>query len=72
MNKYEIWCEGYAATGEHAPANLYGIAEGDTFREAAISLLGDKLDKNDDGTYRLSIWACKLYDNEIDARKNFG
>lgn len=36
-----------------------------------------KLDKNSDGTLRLfnghpMIWACRLFDNEADARKSFG
>lgn len=32
-------------------------------------------DKKPDGTYyygRPSIWACGLFDNEVDARKSFG
>lgn len=34
MPEFEIWCEGYRATGEHATANLIGKAIGATFDEA--------------------------------------
>jgi len=91
--EFEIWMEGYAATGEHSPANLIGKSKGKTFEEACDNfrysedILGWNkevivkkgsplgLDKNPDGTNRYnrpSIWACRLWDNEADARKSFG
>lgn len=98
MKKFQVWIEGYAATGEHSPASLIGEVEAENFDEACIKLCGDKLDKNDDGSYirskiishapaagkertdwfmddnigNFSIWSCKLYDNEKEARKYFG
>ncbi len=37
MKEYEIWIEGYAATGEHSTASLIGRASGETFDEACIN-----------------------------------
>lgn len=94
MKTFEIWMEGYAATGESSPAHKIGEAEGETFEEACqnfrhpktiiseftgevIITKGDPigLDLNGEGVQRYerpSIWACRLYDNEQDARKHFG
>ena len=80
MKEFEIWIEGFAATGESATANLLGTAKGETFNEACENFRYENgnplgLDKDKDGSNRYdypSIWACQLYDNEIDARKSFG
>lgn len=34
MKEWEIWSEGYAATGEHSTAHFHGKAKGKTFDEA--------------------------------------
>lgn len=34
MKEFEIWIEGYAATGEYSPASYIGNAMGETFDEA--------------------------------------
>lgn len=34
MKEYEIWIEGYSATGEHSDASFIGKAMGETFDEA--------------------------------------
>lgn len=34
MKEWEIWIEGYSATGEHSPASFIGKALGETFDEA--------------------------------------
>lgn len=57
MKEWEIWCEGYAATGEYSSAYFYGTAMGETFDEACENFVyakGDhlNLDKNSDGTFR--------------------
>lgn len=94
VKTWEIWSEGYAATGEQQPAHFYGTAEGETFEEACENFRqpedlvrswdgfimvhkGDplNLDRNENGGFRYgypSIWACRLYDNETDARKRYG
>lgn len=69
---YEIWSEGFVIQGSSGKALLEGRMEADNFREACITLLGDRLDKDRDGNYKLSIWGCRLFDNEPAARASFG
>lgn len=68
MKEWEIWTQGYAVTGNIAGASYHGKAVALTFREACIAVLGDELDDGD----RLSVWGCRCFDNETDARKTFG
>lgn len=72
MKSFDIYSEGYAATGQFGKAHLEGTADGECFRDACINLLGNKLDKNDAGEYITSIWGCRLFDNFEDAQKSFG
>ena len=88
MKEYEIWEEGFAATGERAGARFIGKAMGETFEEACKNFRypadivrswdgmvlvhkGDALKLDEHYPYP-SIWACRLYDNEADARRSFG
>lgn len=67
MDKFEIWAEGYNATGNSAPARFMGYRYGNSLIEACTSLFeGDPLYKNN------RYWGCKLFDNEKDARRSFG
>jgi hypothetical protein len=67
MKEYEIWSEGFAATGESAKANFIGSIWGETFIDACKNS-GLKLSSYDPPIY----WGCRLFDNEADARKSFG
>lgn len=82
MKHYDIWIEGYLATGmEGIPARAHMIAsniEANSFIEAV-----KKWYKSEpDASYRYgdliirngvaSLWGCRLFDNEKDARKSFG
>lgn len=72
---FSIWSEGYACTGQSAGAYLHGCAYGFTFREACIQFF--TIDKKNDHTKyfdaeNLGYWGCRLFDNEVDARKAFG
>ena len=77
---FQIWSEGFAATGESEKAHFYGYSQGETFNQACLDFRDSNgaklgLDLNKDGALREeypSIWACRLYDNESDARKNYG
>ena len=69
---YQVWSEGYNAAGNSATASLEGEIEAESFHDACVSLLGDKLDKDRNGHYRLSMWGCRLFDNKSDARASFG
>lgn len=67
--QYEIWSEGYVATGERAQAFYHGIGYGTTFQEACDNFFGDNETYS---SHNLSYWACKLFDNGTDARRSFG
>lgn len=67
---YEVWTEGFAATGENGTAMFHGTTNAESFEKACEALLGDSLYKYDDG--KLTVWGCACYDNEADARKYFG
>jgi len=69
---WNIWSEGYSATGEHGTATFHGTVDtcvAPTFKKAcAIMFKGN----NDFSPERMTHWGCELFDNEQDARKGFG
>ena len=78
--RFEVWSEGYAATGEHGRAMHHGSFEAANFQEACDqaftrepSVLADvpPLDPDYDRE-NLTIWGCKLFTNEAEARMSFG
>ena len=66
---YDVWQEGYSADGNSAPASFRGSATADSFQAAC-----DKVCKNDSyyNSKTRSVWGCRLFDNEGDARRSFG
>jgi hypothetical protein len=79
MKKYQIWIEGYCATGGGAKAkrltreNEDTLWEGETFQvacENALRIL--EWDMSCYNPEHNSYWACEFFDNEADARKHFG
>ncbi len=74
MRMWDVWSEGYAATGEHAGAMYHGRWPGETFVEAARTWAAQSSspscysERNGVPAY----WGCRLFDNEQDARKAFG
>lgn len=76
--KYEIWMEGYLATGmEGQPkrAGCLGKVEAETFVEACDKLCSSTAFQKRYGTYHKesnSVWGCKLFNNEAEARRSFG
>lgn len=73
MKKFNIWSEGYRATGDWADAQFHGLSEGDSFEQACIRFAKENawFDKWFHPE-KMTFWGCKLYDNEVDARKRFG
>ena len=75
MKIYEIWAEGYKATGQESHAQLLSKYKADSF-DAAVEQYhvehDDCIDFNRYGKSRHAIWGCELFDNAIDARKSFG
>lgn len=58
--EFEVWMEGYAASGEHSDASFLGKVVAENFDEACIKLQGKHLDKNSDGTYSRGAYRGKL------------
>ena len=70
---YEIWSEGFAATGQSGTAHRHGAAEGETFQEACEAFAqADTAFADYFSAGKLTYWGCKLFDNESDARKRYG
>jgi len=74
MNQeWELWLEGYVATGNRSGARYLGIFVAPTFKEAC-DLWGNR--HANKGYYsnrgHPSYWGCRIFDNEIDARRSFG
>lgn len=80
MSEWDIWAEGYRATGEHGTATKLNTEpiEAGSFDEAVRAHVRNLADKKDRAYYRLdedgqwSMWACRLYPDETTARKAFG
>ena len=81
MKKYQVWMGGYAATGDHAPAEFCGEYDAESFVEACAAWVNE--DKKERKKYfnpnnsifsppRPTYWGCSFYDNEADARETFG
>lgn len=70
--KYQIWSEGYEATGNSGCAELMGEVEAGDFTSACSALFeGTEHEKYFD-KQRLTYWGCRLFDNEQSAKKSFG
>lgn len=87
MKEFEIWMEGYRASGESGGAQLVGKGIGETFDDAVMDYMSKHqkhgIEKETPNGYmslehynnrrsNWNIWACKLFDNENDARKSYG
>lgn len=65
---YEVWMGGYSATGEHSKAKFIGKVKAETFQKACDFHYIDNPAYDRD---KLSVWGCRLFNNENDARKSF-
>ena len=79
MARYEIYEEGYAATGEYGVAHYVGSEEGSTFLDACKNYIsrtgyGEIYDGSmfTDGKERVGNWRCYWYPTLKEAQKNFG
>lgn len=73
VQEYEVWSEGFVATGESGTAVFHGRVSARTFNEAC-----DKLAAND-ATFAqcytpktLAFWGCRLFPTEKEARASYG
>jgi hypothetical protein len=73
MKQWQVWSEGYRATGEDAPARLEGAAYAETFAEACRIVCVEKgpWEEKPGGfdPIHLTVWGCQLFDNGADARR---
>ena len=75
MTTWDIWVEGYAATGQTGSHQMMAKGvEADTFKEAVI-----KFSKTEEAEgyghfneERPTFWGCRVFDNHKDASKSFG
>ncbi len=76
MALFEVWTEGFRCTGEFGTAQFYGKFEGETFRDAVYNYIktlnAESQTSFKDNEYGLRYWGCRFFDNEKDARENYG
>lgn len=69
MKKFDIWSEGFVVNEGISGATYHGTIEANSFKEACDKYFSDDIYYN---SKTLKYWGCKLFDNELDARKSFG
>lgn len=74
MKSYQIWMEGFNVTGDGSSASFLGEFQSDTFLKAVDQAVKEHCLEH---VYKIDnghpyIWGCRVFDNEKDARKNFG
>ncbi len=73
VKKFEIWSEGYVATGESGRAMKHGECFGKTFEEACENFAQARGEFSDNFNRKeMTYWGCSLFDNESDARSLYG
>lgn len=78
--KYDIWIEGFRATGQRQGASKLTKEpiEAESWDEAIkiykATHPGHGIEDRQHTLYEwhYRVWGCRLYDNEADARKSFG
>ena len=72
---WQIWREGWDTypEHEHSDAELMGTVEAETLQEACTILAAtDKDFAKYFDPIKMTYWGCRLFDNEVDARKFTG
>ena len=74
MKEYEVWMEGYRATGESAPHRFIGKAEAETFKDACYIAVKNWCSSEEDfkkyyNSENQSFWGCRCFDNERDSMR---
>jgi len=73
VNTYDVWMEGFRATGNESRASKVGQADGTSFEEACKTLLTDGHSmSNLYDPNRNTVWGCRLFRTEGEARASFG
>ena len=74
LPSWNVWLEGFAATGNISRARFLGVHQAATFKEACAIAIRAFDDYNEScySPERNTYWGCHFFDNEADARKSFG
>ena len=75
MSAYQIWMEGFRITGDVGTARMLGVIQAESFAEACDKLCSPPEWQAQHGNYdkeRRTVWGCRLFDNETDARRSYG
>ena len=72
MEEYEIWVEGFAITGNNAQASLLAKQKGKSWVDAVSRYMEKNPERIRIDERGFTVWGCRLFDNEADARKSFG
>lgn len=74
QTRYEIWMEGWSATGGFSKAQQLDTIEAESFAAACAKACRKKNLPNPviEADAQIRSWGCGLFDNEEDARKAFG
>lgn len=72
--EYEVWMEGWMATGEINQAQLLGKVIAHSFKEAKLLVYNKQTpaEQRHWNKEKTSVWGCKLYRTEAEARKFCG
>ena len=85
LKTFDLWLEGYGATGQSGPARLVCQVQGESFNSAVryyVRTLSADDPSKSYWQYDLhgrghhvggwAFWGCRAFDNETDARQSFG
>lgn len=72
MQNYDVWMEGFAMNGTRATAGFLGTYNADSFLEACKMAWNDHREYGNYDEEKNTIYGCRLFDNEAEARKDFG
>ena len=73
--KISLWSEGFESTGQTGGAMFHGVFTAVDLRDAVKQFretITDDRSKKCVDVDRLTFWGCRFFDNEVDARRNFG
>jgi hypothetical protein len=68
---WELWSEGYSATGQSSRATFHGEVYATSFLEACRKRF-KRDDYYDERNGCPTYWGCRLFDNQAEARRAFG
>lgn len=74
--EFDVWMEGYSATGQYCPHEFVGKAIAKDFKTACAIAVKERYGEEEFNKYydadRCSYWGCRCFDNEEDASRLCG